>query len=202
MDQHSKNAIGTPEPEELVNANTKLRKYWAGRAYEAELQVEQLTAEVDRLRAMCDQWRRDFDRETGKRIAADLDKGDALAKVSELEQTLSIVRGDLATAERARSKAEGDLYAELERGTEHNRVMFDYVFDRQRLQSGLSAANNRAARAERKAAKANTELDAMRKHARALANVVELRETVSQDCTCEMCRDARAALDYLKQPKE
>lgn len=119
------------------------------------------------------------------------ERDEARAKIVDLERTLSIVRGDLATATRARLNAEGNLYAELDRGIEHN----------QSLQAGLTAANSRASRAERKAAKANTELDAMLKHLKALGTVVKRRETVLPDCQCDMCSNARAALDYLKQPK-
>lgn len=135
----------------------------------------------------------------GERDKATSQLTNALDRVVELEQTLSIVRGDLATANNRlntrRALPTITLPADwLDGWNEEQRSKVT-------LQAELGAAIHRATRAERKAAKANTELDVMRKHARVLADVVDHRELVEMDCDCKMCVEARAALDYLKQPK-
>lgn len=304
MDQHSKNAIGTPEPEPLmidetgdeqasrmeelrarysmywdlrnreqtrdITLETLSRKglirtinelenqvmterangeYWERAGREARAHSRGAASEVDRLRALCDQGATKIDdlykecaakanaaeglkadlkksREAheltaykladaikerdklrlgiqanaGQRVLVDKEYDDLKAKVSELEQTLSIVRGDLATANNklnARSV--------LPKITLPSDWLYGWNEEQQSkatLQAKLGAAAHRAKRAERKAAKANTELDAMRKHAMALADSVRIMAGVSRECRCKMCTNAFAAIDYLKQTKK
>jgi len=118
----------------------------------------------------------------GQRVLIDKENEDLKAKLSELEQTLSIVRGDLATAERARLQTEDSASAWEVRATRGWEASASRITERL-LQQDLGAAVHRATRAERKAAAANKELEATRKR---MTDLVEKYEAV-----CEQAIDCR-----------